>query len=557
MCNSSIDYRWTLFSIVFGFIILFLTINEASAALPGLSATTTSQYTVYLNWTAPSPPTGKTISDYEVRFKEPHETDYTTFNDGVSLNTYATVTGLKKGTLYDFQVRALLSPSGRSNVGTDSAATPNIEPTHSPDPPKISGIGFYSISITNSETPYSQSESYTRKPNTRFEDFFPYSKFSDQIDRGKYGSSINYAKSGQYFFTDGYATSVPTLFGEVNQPVQIQVRIIDKTDIFKVGHLSLYTNIRGERSDKQFSDLYVVFDRGSPIQVFDPLHYLKDVNVQASTENDQLWLIFDFIFQKPMRKSDILLESWNEGRIPTYAKIVDAWQISEPKQLETAEIPLNAEIEITHNAASPVCKADNSCFFPSEAKILTGGTVTWTNIDSFIHTITSGTQQYKDGKFGEYVYPTKSVKLTFDKPGTYPYFCELHPWATGKISVSNANVISSTKEPVSQSTLIVKSITSVGSLLIENDDYVYLNEKSLTIEISGHVEGATHGTAVDFLLKRPDRSFEKFKIITNKEGYYKTVTIFDKKWQSGSYTIFAKHNDKIIGNISFVIMESR
>jgi len=54
-----------------------------------------------------------------------------------------------------------------------------------------------------------------------------------------------------------------------------------------------------------------------------------------------------------------------------------------------------------------------------------------------------------------------------------------------------------------------------------------------------------------------DKSFEKSKVTTNKQGYYKTVTVLDKKWQSGSYTIVAQYNNKIIGNISFVIMESQ
>ena len=555
MCNRLIKHRWTLFPIVFGFFILSLIINEASATSHELSATPIDPYAVNLYWTAPSPPPNKTIIDYEVRYKEPWQADYTTFNDGVSLNTYATVTGLKKGTPYNFQVRALLDPSGKSNVGDVLATTVVINTPFSPPPPKISGIGFYSISITNSET-QPKIESYIRKSNTRFEDFFPYSKASDQIDREKFGSPTNYKKSGQYFFTEGYASSVPTLFGEVNQPIQIQVRITDATDIFKVEHLALYTNVRGDRSDKQFSDLYVIFDKGQPIAVFDPFDYLKDVDMQVSIENNQLWLIFDFIFQKPMKKSDIILESWNSGRKPASAKIVDAWQILEPKKLEPTEIPPNAEVKITHDAASPVCKADNSCFSPFEAKILRGGTVTWTNTDEFIHTITSGTPQYKDGKFAWYLYPSKSVKATFDKPGAFQYFCELHPWATGRVFVSDTSVRSS-REPVSQSTLIVRSVTSEGSLLIENNDNVYLNEKSLTIEISGHVEGATHGTSVNFLLKRPDGSVGTFKITTNKVGYYHTITVLDKKWQSGSYSIFAQHNKKIIGNISFVIMESR
>lgn len=176
-----IMYQWTLSPIVFGFFILSLIINEANAALPGLSATTIDEYHVYLNWTAPSPPKNKIIIDYEVRFKEFNEANYITFNDGVSLNPYTTVNDLKKGTNYDFQVRALLSPSGRSNVGETSASTPKTDPTSTPEPPKISGVGFYSISITNSEKPYTQSESYTKKPNTRFEDFFPYSKFTNQL----------------------------------------------------------------------------------------------------------------------------------------------------------------------------------------------------------------------------------------------------------------------------------------------------------------------------------------------------------------------------------------
>lgn len=551
MYNRLSRHRWMLLPIVFAFFILSLIINEASAALPGLSATPIDEYHVYLNWTAPSPPPKKTIYDYEVRFKESWQTAYMDFGDGVSLNTYATVSGLKKGTAYDFQVRSLLSPAGKSNVGEASAVTPKIDPSLPPPPPKISGIGFYSISITT-ETP--KIESYIRKPNTRFEDFFPYSKASDQIDREKFGSPANYKKSGQYFFTEGYASSVPTLFGEVNQPIQIQVRITDKTDISKVEHLALYTNVRGDRSDKQFSDLYVIFNKGQPTAVFDGQDYLKDIDMQASIENNQLWIIFNFIFQKPMQKSDIILESWNFGRNPTSAKIVDAWQILDPKQLEPTEILLNAEIKITHDAASPVCKADNSCFSPFEAKILRGGTVTWTNTDEFIHTVTSGTLQYKDGKFAWYLYPGKSVKSTFDKPGTFQYFCELHPWATGSVFVSDTSVRSS-REPVSQSPLIVRSVTSEGSLLIENNDNVYLNEKSLTIEISGHVEGATHGTSINFLLKRPDGSVGTFKTTTNKVGYYHTVTVLDKKWQSGSYSIFAQHNKKIIGNISFVIME--
>ena len=552
-------------SILLVSILLLVDVNDAFAANIDLTATTVDEYHVSLSWVVPPGDYSgnKAIEFFEIRYKETTDTDFLVYVTGLDSDTRGLIVGgLKKGTSYDFRVRAE-QVTGGMNSNLAHATTPKTDPTPWSSPPKISGIGIYKITLTGSlDNPYLDSGSYTRKLNTRFEDFFPYSKASDKSDFKNYGNRVNYEKSGQYFYTDEYSTSTPTVFGEVNQPIQIQARLTTADDIAKVSHLSFYTDVRDTRSDKQFSNAYVIFDKGKTPYIFDPNGLFKSVNANSSIENGQFWVILDFVFAKPMKKSDIILESWAEGSQPTSKKIINAWEISAPKQVDQTiqeTIPLDTHVEISHNAASPVCKADNSCFNPSEAKILVGGTVTWINTDSFIHTVTNGVPE-KGGDqphlFDGFLNPGRSYQYTFNTSGKYGYFCEIHPWAIGRVVVFEKQ-ISSTVTPPANPSLIVQSITSGGSLMIENNDAVYLADRSLHIEISGHVEGATHGKVVDLLIKRPDKSFEKSKVTTNKQGYYKTVTVLDKKWQSGSYTIVAQYNNKIIGNISFVIMESQ
>jgi amicyanin len=76
-------------------------------------------------------------------------------------------------------------------------------------------------------------------------------------------------------------------------------------------------------------------------------------------------------------------------------------------------------------------KIDNFSFTPQEIKVKTGATITWTNRDDIPHTVTSTDSIFKsktldtDDKF----------TTTFTKPGTYPYFCSIHPKMTGKVIV--------------------------------------------------------------------------------------------------------------------------
>jgi amicyanin len=75
-------------------------------------------------------------------------------------------------------------------------------------------------------------------------------------------------------------------------------------------------------------------------------------------------------------------------------------------------------------------KIGNFTFGPQEVKVKAGTTVTWTNEDDIPHTVVS------PNSFRSKVLDTDGkYSFTFTTPGTYKYFCSLHPHMTGTIVV--------------------------------------------------------------------------------------------------------------------------
>lgn len=77
-----------------------------------------------VNWTAPAENGGYAITDYAVQFSSNGGTSWTTFSDGTSTATSATVTGLTNGTAYVFRVAAI----NATGTGPYSSATSSVTP---------------------------------------------------------------------------------------------------------------------------------------------------------------------------------------------------------------------------------------------------------------------------------------------------------------------------------------------------------------------------------------------------------------------------------------------
>jgi plastocyanin len=76
---------------------------------------------------------------------------------------------------------------------------------------------------------------------------------------------------------------------------------------------------------------------------------------------------------------------------------------------------------------------DNFAFKPATLTVTVGTRVTWLNRDDVPHTATSTT---KPRHFDSGTLDTDdSFPYVFTKPGTYKYFCAVHPHMTGQIIV--------------------------------------------------------------------------------------------------------------------------
>ncbi|KKR21320.1 MAG: Blue (Type 1) copper domain protein [Parcubacteria group bacterium GW2011_GWE2_39_37] len=88
------------------------------------------------------------------------------------------------------------------------------------------------------------------------------------------------------------------------------------------------------------------------------------------------------------------------------------------KSTDMNSVPTNRTIDIK-----------NSVFMPSTSSIKAGDSVTWTNQDTFAHSIKADDFSSSELTTGQ------TYTFTFKKKGTYEYVCDLHPNMKGKIVV--------------------------------------------------------------------------------------------------------------------------
>ncbi len=92
----------------------------------------------------------------------------------------------------------------------------------------------------------------------------------------------------------------------------------------------------------------------------------------------------------------------------------------------TTEAPAGSTDGPAATDAANTVTISNSRFDNVELRVAAGTTVTFVNTDPFAHTITSRDDsqiQFDSGRFGQ----DETFEFTFDDPGEYAYFCQIHP----------------------------------------------------------------------------------------------------------------------------------
>jgi plastocyanin len=82
-------------------------------------------------------------------------------------------------------------------------------------------------------------------------------------------------------------------------------------------------------------------------------------------------------------------------------------------------------------AEETTVKIDNFEFVPAQLTVKAGTTVTWTNADDIPHTVVATARTFRSKALDT----DDKYSFTFTTPGSYEYFCSLHPHMKATITV--------------------------------------------------------------------------------------------------------------------------
>jgi len=152
-------------------------------------------------------------------------------------------------------------------------------------------------------------------------------------------------------------------------------------------------------------------------------------------------------------------------------------------------VPSGTNIVIPSGASSPGCENSNSCYEPRTFSTGKQSTITWFNADSAFHTVTSGNAAKGiDKEFDSgFIASGDSFSYKFTDDGTYNYFCTLHPWMEGKVSITRSGPIISppttTPTPIPTPTP-TPTPTTPGTISVSVDDSQYAPGELVTVKVS-------------------------------------------------------------------------
>lgn len=100
--------------------------------------------------------------------------------------------------------------------------------------------------------------------------------------------------------------------------------------------------------------------------------------------------------------------------------------------------PTTHSVDIPAGTSVPGCEQSNACYSPADITINAGDTVEWINVDTAAHTVTGGSPaEGPSGVFDSSLVMADAVyAFTFEETGNYDYFCMVHPWMVGSVSVN-------------------------------------------------------------------------------------------------------------------------
>lgn len=180
-----------------------------------------------------------------------------------------------------------------------------------------------------------------------------------------------------------------------------------------------------------------------------------------------------------------------------------------------------AEVTITTgpvNLSVPGCEETDECYTPSGTTVNVGEKMIMTNTDTAgIHTFTSGTVDgftpSPDGKFDSGILNAdQSFELSLDAAGEYPYYCMLHTWMQGTITVQEAAA-----QPVTPMTVVVNPDQMMAEIM--TGDGIANEEMTIDLTITD-----LEGNGVEHITYNI-KATQGTEMLLNEEGHMHKGTI--------------------------------
>lgn len=172
---------------------------------------------------------------------------------------------------------------------------------------------------------------------------------------------------------------------------------------------------------------------------FDSGLFMSGVNFEVSFDNTGTYPYFCMVH--PWMLGEVIVNELEETPVtePETEVIVEEEPPEEESLPETETVVEQAVIlvSVPQGTSVPGCENSNECFLPASITIKVGDTVSWTNDDTAAHTVTSGVPSPgPDGVFDSSLFMAGTTfEHAFVLPGSFEYFCMVHPWMQGQIIV--------------------------------------------------------------------------------------------------------------------------
>lgn len=132
----------------------------------------------------------------------------------------------------------------------------------------------------------------------------------------------------------------------------------------------------------------------------------------------------------------------------------------------------SGDIAIALGASISGCEESMECFIPFRFDAGRGSTITWHNVDSDTHTVTSGTP--KHGMTENFdsgpIQPGEFYFQKFEKVDVINYFCTIHPWMTGLLNISRSGPVIGNDIPINYEKQKIPSwVKNLASFWCENN----------------------------------------------------------------------------------------